>query len=41
MPEYPEQQEITIPEYTTIDIILIILVAIAIILCVVILLRKK
>ena len=41
MPEYPEQQEVTIPEYTTIDIVLIILVAISIILCVIILMRKK
>jgi hypothetical protein len=41
MPEYPEQQEITIPEYTTIDIVLVILVAVAIILCVILLLRKK
>ena len=43
MPEYPEQQEVTIPEYTTIDILLIILVAIAIIigLVCIIMLRKK
>ena len=41
MPEYPEQQEITIPEYTTIDIVLVILVAVAIILWVILLLRKK
>jgi len=41
MPEYPEPQEVTIPEYTTIDIVLVILVAIAIILCVILLLRKK
>jgi hypothetical protein len=43
MPEYPEQQEVTIPEYTTIDILLIILVAIAIIIGLVsiVMLRKK
>ncbi|MEJ2242111.1 MAG: hypothetical protein P8Y18_08215, partial [Candidatus Bathyarchaeota archaeon] len=41
MPEYPEQQEITIPEYTTIDIVIIILVAIAIVIGLVSLLRKK
>ena len=41
MPAYPEQQEITIPEYTTMDIILAILVAIAIVIGIVILFRKK
>ena len=41
MPEYPEQQEITIPEYTTMDIILAILVAIAIVIGLVLLFRKK
>ncbi|MEJ2281112.1 MAG: hypothetical protein P8X97_04250, partial [Candidatus Bathyarchaeota archaeon] len=40
MPEYPDTT-VEIPEYTTIDIVLVILVAIAIILCVVLLLRKK
>ncbi|MCJ7721086.1 hypothetical protein MUO98_01575, partial [Candidatus Bathyarchaeota archaeon] len=39
LPEYPEPQ--VIPEYSTIDIVLIILVAISIALCVVILLRKQ
>jgi hypothetical protein len=44
LPEYPEPIEPEIPEYPdfrTIDIILTVLVAIAIVLCVVILLRKK
>jgi outer membrane protein assembly factor BamB len=41
MPEYPEQQEVTIPEYTMIDIVIIILVAIAIVIGIVSLMRKK
>ena len=42
MPEYPEQQELTIPEYTTMDIILAVLVLVAIIIGIIsILLRKK
>ena len=42
MPEYPQPQEIPeYPEYTTIDIILAILVAIAIVIGLVLLLRKK
>jgi hypothetical protein len=39
MPEYPEPT--VVPEYTMIDIVLIILVAIAIVLCIIILMRKK
>ncbi len=41
MPAYPETDPVVIPEYTTIDIILVILVAVAIVLCVILLLRKK
>jgi hypothetical protein len=41
MPEYPDPDPVVIPEYTTIDIVLVILVAVAIILCVILLLRKK
>ena len=41
MPAYPDPDPVVIPEYTTIDIVLVILVAIAIILCVILLLRKK
>ena len=39
LPEYPEPT--VIPEYTMIDIVLIVLVAIAIVLCIIILMRKK
>jgi len=39
LPEYPAAT--VVPEYTTIDIVLTILVAVAIVLCVVILLRKQ
>ena len=39
LPAYPEPT--VVPEYTMIDIVLIILVAIAIVLCIIILMRKK
>jgi hypothetical protein len=41
MPEYPEQQEITVPDYTNMFIILFIAVAIAIVIGLVSLFRKK
>ena len=41
MPEYPEQQEITVPDYTNMFIIIAILVAIAIVIGLVLLFRKK
>jgi outer membrane protein assembly factor BamB len=40
-PEFPEPDPVVIPEYTTIDIVIIILVAIAIIIGIVSLLRKQ
>ncbi len=41
MPEYPEQQELAIPEYTTMDIILAVLVIVAIIIGILSILLKK
>jgi len=41
MPEYPEPDPVVIPEYTTMDIILAILIAVAIVIGIVSLLKKK